>query len=697
MEFLLLFAIAAPIVLAFAVYFLGKNNARRFNVLTVSACALELVAAAVVFLLSTGGESWVVEVADVCGFGLSFEAGGFRSLYLLVTAFAWFVSAVFTADYMKKGENRARYAFFLLLTLSGTVGVFLSADLYTTFVFFEIMSFASYAWVAHEETDYAHSAATTYLVIAVIGGLTALMGIWLLQDVAGTLVIRELPAAIAAARETAARETAALSSSANAAGSVGGRLLAAAICMFIGFGAKAGMFPLHIWLPKAHAASPATASSLLSGILTKAGIFGIIVVSCEVMAGSEAWGVMTLCVAVLTMLVGGILALIDNNIKRTLACSSVSQIGFILTGCAILALEPASELAAGGVVLHMLNHSLCKLVLFTAAGIAYLNTHTLELEKLRGWGRGKPLFLLCFLLGAWGITGIPGGSGYLSKTLLHESLTEYAAVASNPAFFTACEWLFLLSGGLTLAYMIKLFVVLFLEKPERKQAKKAYMNRATAVVLTVSALMIPLLGLLPELTANGLARLSMPFFRLGSFEGASYFSLESLKGAMISILIGILVYFLIVRTCTMRKKGARRAYIDAHPAWLDMERYLYRPLLRFLAALGGVLARIADSLTDALLALLRATFYRDITRKLPPEYGNRVTYTLGSAMDRVADSYCAITHKKRRGKPYIYRMTKSYEILTGENRIITRSMGYAMMMTCIGIFVTLIYIFVRLF
>ena len=141
------------------------------------------------------------------------------------------------------------------------------------------------------------------------------------------------------------------------------------------------------------------------------------------------------------------------------------------------------------------------------------------------------------------------------KTLLHESLTEYAAVASNPAFFTACEWLFLLSGGLTLAYMIKLFVVLFLEKPERKQAKKAYMNRATAVVLTVSALMIPLLGLLPELTANGLARLSMPFFRLGSFEGASYFSLESLKGAMISILIGILVYFLIVRTCTMRKKA----------------------------------------------------------------------------------------------------------------------------------------------
>ncbi len=157
--------------------------------------------------------------------------------------------------------------------------------------------------------------------------------------------------------------------------------------------------------------------------------------------------------------------------------------------------------------------------------------------------------------------------------------------------------------------------------------------------------MIPLLGLLPELTANGLARLSMPFFRLGSFEGASYFSLESLKGAMISILIGILVYFLIVRTCTMRKKArAARTSTRTPPGLIWSGTCTVRccgSSQRWAACWRG--SRIP--LTDALLALLRATFYRDITRKLPPEYGNRVTYTLGSAMDRVADSYCAITHK----------------------------------------------------
>ncbi len=176
MEFLVLFSVVAPLLLAFAVFFLGRNHTHRLNALTVSVCFLELAAAVVMFVVSCSGSFQKVALSDVCGFGLTFEAGGFRSLYVLVTAFSWFISAVFTTDYMKNGENRARYAFFLLLTLSGTVGVFLSADLYTTFVFFEIMSFASYPWVAHEETDEAQQAATTYLVIAVISGLTALGG-----------------------------------------------------------------------------------------------------------------------------------------------------------------------------------------------------------------------------------------------------------------------------------------------------------------------------------------------------------------------------------------------------------------------------------------------------------------------------------------------------------------------------------------
>lgn len=675
MNSLVLLLILLPIVGAFPAYFCGRRRVNTCYGILNTVSLLEFLAALTVCFL---GEAEVA-LPGVCGFGLHFTVGGFRTVYLLATCFAWLMSSLFTAEYMRHGENQARYGFFLLLTLTGTVGVFLSADLYTTFVFFEIMSLSSYAWVAHEETDFAADAAATYLAVAIIGGLAALMGIWLLQSCTGTIVIAELSQAVDAAR-TAGR---------------GGRLLAAAICLLIGFGAKAGMFPIHIWLPKAHAAAPATASSLLSGVLTKAGLFGVILISCEIMSGDRAWGVLMMVIALATMVTGGVLALFDDNIKRTLACSSVSQIGFFLSGCAVLTLVPHASPAAGGVVLHMLNHTLCKLVLFTCAGIAYMNTHTLSLEKLRGWGRGKPLFFAAFLLGTWGITGLPGGSGYISKTLLHEAILECGEVLS-PAFVTLSEVLFLFSGGLTVAYMTKLFVVLFLEKAEG-ETKSPYMRAATAAAVLLPAVIIPLLGILPEMTANRIAEFSMEFFHQEHFHAPHYFHWAELKGAVISVSVGAVLYFLVVRPACLRLRDGRKTYVNARPAWLDLERYGYRPLLRLLAAVFGTFARMADSLMDGLIALLRATCYQDLTHKPAPEYGNRFTYLLGTTLDRIADSYCAVTHRTRIAKPYIYRVSKFYEIFAGEKRIITRSMGYAMMMTCIGIFVMVIYLFVHLF
>ena len=167
------------------------------------------------------------------------------------------------------------YYFFFLICLSFTLGVFLSADLKTTFLFFELMSLGSYVWVVQEETPEALDAGKTYLTIAVLGGLVTLMGLFLLQHLTGTLVLSELKAACAAVTDRTA-------------------LWWAALCVFFGFAAKAGVFPLHIWLPKAHPVAPAPASALLSGVLTKAGIFGILVVTVYLLPGSRSWGVLVL-------------------------------------------------------------------------------------------------------------------------------------------------------------------------------------------------------------------------------------------------------------------------------------------------------------------------------------------------------------------------------------------------------------------
>ena len=156
-------------------------------------------------------------------------------------------------------------------------------------------------------------------------------------------------------------------------------------------------------------------------------------------------------IGVLMGVLGAAIAVFSNNLKYILACSSLSQIGFILVGTAALSLlGQHNALAAHGTVLYMMNHSLVKLTLFLLAGVVYCNTHALDLNQIRGFGRGKPLLHILFLCGACSLAGIPGFLGYISKTLVHESLVELAA-ESGSLGVTAVEWLFLFSGGLTAA------------------------------------------------------------------------------------------------------------------------------------------------------------------------------------------------------------------------------------------------------
>jgi hydrogenase-4 component B len=370
---------------------------------------LEFVLAVLLVVADDGHEGILVSVPEICGLGLNFTIDGFRVLYAAITCFMWMCTSLFSKEYFAHYRNRNRYYLFWLLTLGATTGIFLSADLYTTFIFFEIMSISSYVWVAHDETGPSLRAAETYLAVAIIGGLTLLMGLFLLYHQTGTLAISELYEACQ-----------------------GKNVYPACICMLVGFGAKAGAFPLQIWLPKAHPVAPAPASALLSGILTKTGIFGVLVISCQILLHDVKWGAFVLIIGLITMFLGALLAVFSIDFKRTLACSSVSQIGFILIGVGMQGLlGEHNEIAIRGTVLHMVNHSLIKLLLFNLAGAVYMNTHALDLNTVRGFGRKKPFLMAAFLMGALGIGGMPLWNGYVSKTLLHEAIVEYIVHLTN--------------------------------------------------------------------------------------------------------------------------------------------------------------------------------------------------------------------------------------------------------------------------
>jgi hydrogenase-4 component B len=605
--FLLPAASFFPMAAALISYCIGRKSKHSRNIFADAAAAAELLLLTKILLSVIDGTELKCTLPRLLG-GLLFEADSFRALYACIAGFMWLCTTVFSEEYLAHYRNRNRYYFFTLLTLGSTVGVFFSAELLTTFLFFEIMSFTSYVMVIHDEAPSAMQAGQTYLAVAVLGGMVMLMGLLLLYRLIGTLVISELTAACTAVPAK-----------------MRPRLYLSGSLIFFGFGAKAGMYPLHIWLPKAHPAAPAPASALLSGILTKAGIFGILVLSCRIFPYDRFWGSMLLALAVLTMFTGAFIAVFSVNLKRTLACSSVSQIGFILTAVSMQCLlREENSLAVWGTVLHMMNHSLFKLVLFLSAGAIYMKCHQLDLNSIRGYGRGKPMLMLIFLSAALGIAGVPLFSGYISKTLIHESLVEYIEIlaerGSSIALMKGIEWVFLLSGGLTAAYMIKLFVAVFLEKNADEKLQEQYdgiqppMKTLSTLSIGIPALLFPIFGSFPDATMVRFAELSQSFMNGALPEHAiHWFSSANLKGAAISLAIGAAVYFGFIRTFLMQKNAEGiRCYADRWPSGLDIENRAYRTLSTLLAKAAVSFSSAAASLPDGIITFFRRTLLQPI-------------------------------------------------------------------------------------
>lgn len=693
------------------------------NILVIGSVFLEIVLY-VLAILSLGKNGNTLHVDKICGLDINLYFGGFRTVYVGVALLMWSMTALFSREYFAHYRNRNRYYFFFLLTLGATLGVFMSGDLYTAFIFFEIMSFTSYTWVAHDEKPGAMKAAGTYLAVAVIGGLVMLMGIMMLYHKLGTLMISELREAAAACWL-------------KAKGSDRTFIFVSGICILFGFGAKAGMFPLHIWLPKAHPVAPAPASALLSGILTKSGVYGVLILCFEIFSGNESWGVLMLVLGVITMFTGAVLAVFSVDLKRTLACSSMSQIGFILTGCAISVLlsetyytttDPSASdaiaiyleflteetaLSAAGTVLYMVNHSLFKLVLFMCAGAIYMKLHKLDLNDIRGFGRGNKLLMVLFGVGALGIMGVPLFSGYISKTLIHEGIVEYAHELTGAAHTAVkiVEYLFLLSGGMTVGYMIKLFVAIFIEKPVQKteahlakgtntskekqtekntheehehhaESGKWKISPLSAIALIIPACIIVVCGIIPSIYIDNLSVYMSDITHAPEIEHISIFSLENLKGFAISLTIGLLVY-LFIRKALMKEESGRKIYVNRWPAKLDLEELIYRPLL--LKALPGLFIGIFKG-------LIRFT---EIIWNGLVKFGKGVGFVTSAFAESVIYSVRKIFFKnlqENKKSPLMEKLYARFDAGDRVLRIVEATISYSIIWLMLGLIGTILFL-----
>ncbi len=678
-DILLFMLILLPAIAAFICFYIGRFQTTIRDYCVWGTVIIEFLLSLITIIFWSSKKSLYFSIPNFGINGLYLEMDGFRALYCTIASFMWMCAGIFSKEYLNHHHKKNRYYLFLLLTLFATQGVFLSTDLITTFVFFEIMSFTSYVWVVQEETKEALKAGETYLAIAVISGLVLLMGLFLLYTQTGTLKMDKLLSACRMAKEP--------------------RLIyIASFCLLFGFGAKAGMFPLHIWLPKAHPVAPAPASALLSGILTKAGVFGILVTGSNILLHDSLWGKVVLLLGTITMVLGAIYALCSINLKRTLACSSMSQIGFILVGTGISSiLGEENQLAVRGTILHMVNHSLLKLVLFLAAGVIYMNLHELDLNKIRGFGKDKPFLKVAFLFGALGISGVPFFNGYISKSLLHEAIIETISLAKTDiAIFRIVEVLFLISGGLTTAYMTKLYVAIFVEGniDKKKKHSTRYMNLPSTLVLLIPTSLLFLFGTFPSIFMDRIADMGQNFLKVQEKIRVSYFSFENLKGAIISLGIGALVYLFIVRKLLMRTdKNGVHCYISP-VCRLDLENGIYRPIIEFfLPTAAGAVCRGFDRIPDRIILFLRKTIYRH-SRPKKKLSARKEAYIIGMILNECAH----ILNKTLLRKHPIKRnsfvgLVEAGEKTAGQTgRLIIKSVSFGLMLFSIGLIITLFYL-----
>ncbi len=553
----LIIMIILPLIGSLVGYIVGRKNERLRNLVIDIITGMEFLLVIMMYP-SVSKHPIEIFIPDIMGIGLYLKMDMIRYILVFLTCFIWFLTTIYSTQYLIKHNHRNRYYAFFMLTLSSTVGVFISENILNLFTFFEMMAFTSYMLVIHDDDVYSHEAGKIYLGMSIASGMITLMGILLLFDYTNTLNISEISSVI---------------------NSIGSMKYTIGFSLMIGFAVKACMFPLHIWLPKVYPAAPTPATAVLSGILAKAGIYGIMVVSIYIMGNDQLFCEILLILSFMSMFVGGFLAMFQRNIKRILAYSSMSQIGYILMGVALIGLlGKHNEIAIYGTIYHIVNHGLFKVLLFMVAGIIYMILDEFSINKIKGFGKHKKLLKGLFLVGMLGVIGMPGFNGFISKTMLHHALSE--SFDGKEAVFL--EILFTICSSFTVAYLLKIFVSIFVEKNDAfKGQYKTKIKKRALIPMIILSLSIIYVAMNPLFLIDIMNKDDV-FFNIhlsGHFD-IKFYSIDNIKSSMITILIGIGIYVLFIRKYMLVEEYGSKVYKNPSLAWFNLENDFYRPVFK---------------------------------------------------------------------------------------------------------------------
>ena len=396
---ILLAALMSSLVPGITIFFLAERQVRLRSGLNLFGAFAKLVLIGDIMWSVFHKIRYELHVPLLPGQDFVLRADGMAMLFVSLSAILWLCTTVYAISYLEVSPHRSRFFGFFSLCVTATVGIALAGNLFTFIIFYEMLTLTTYPLVVHGGTEKALRAGRIYLVYTMAGGAALLLGVILLHLEIGPTEFdggSTMAAQVAPDRST---------------------LVAAFVLMIAGVGVKAALVPLHGWLPQAMVA-PAPVSALLHAVaVVKAGAFGIVRIIYDVygIRFSESLGV-TVPLAVLasvTIVYGSVRALFENDLKRRLAFSTVSQVAYIALGVSVV----GPSATVGGVV-HLVHQGLMKITLFFCAGNLAETLNVSQVSQMRGVGRRMPGTMLAFTVAALGMMGTPPIAGFVSKWFL---------------------------------------------------------------------------------------------------------------------------------------------------------------------------------------------------------------------------------------------------------------------------------------
>lgn len=397
----------------------------------------------------------------------------------LLAAVTSFYSLAYVQEYI--GRGAWSMGFFMNVFIASMVMLMVVDNAFYFIVFFELMSLASYFLVIFDQDDEAVSAGLLYFFIAHAGSMLILAAFLIMFSQTKSMDFDSFRQAHFSP------------------------VLASIVFLlaFFGFGAKAGMIPLHGWLPRAHPAAPSHASAMMSGVMVKVGVFGVIKVGIDLLGASELWwGIVVLAFGAVSSVLGVLYALAEHDIKRLLAYHTVENVGIILMGVGVGMIGFAMKTPAGhllgalgllGALYHLLNHAVFKGLLFLGAGAIIYRLHTKDMEKMGGLAKLMPLTGLAFLIGCMAISALPPLNGFVSEWYTYQSLFSMSVDATNGFAVRLAGPIAIvmlaITGALAAMCFVKVYGVSFCGAARSEKAEHA---REVPLPMTASMLVLAL-------------------------------------------------------------------------------------------------------------------------------------------------------------------------------------------------------------